>query len=930
MTEHAGVSRAAVIVREDRPGDKRLVAYVTPAPGLAPSDAELRAHIKKSLPEYMVPQHFVRLSELPLLPNGKINRRALPEPKVNEALDAESFVAPRTASENAVALLWQEVLGVGRIGVHDDFFSLGGHSLLASQVIAKLRRDQGVEITFRTMFEAPTVAKLAAVIDGPSAKTGPHGGVIARRSAAGPAPLAMGQHRMWLIEEMDPSQRIAHNLCASWRLDGPLDREVFQRAVDEIARRHEPLRTGFRMEAGETVQVVHEDRAIRVRELDLSSRTESDRAAAIAADRDTQATTPFDLGADPLLRVTLYKVSPTTHVLSTVQHTMIWDGWSFDIFLRELSALYRAFSRGEPSPLLPLPIAFADFAAWQKQWLTSPEFEAKATFWRERLSGTLLPLELPTDRVRRGTRSHSGGSEGLRITQARVDALSALAREHGSTLFMVIFATFNVLLHRHTGQRDLLIGTPTRARDRSEVEELIGPFVNAVALRTSVDPSMTFLDLLDQVRERTLDAFSHQDVPLDAIGVRPPMMRALFSLQDARARPLDLGDVHVTQEHALAPVAANELMLWAMHGTSDLLLMINFAADLFDAATARRLLHRLDTLLEDVAREPGRRIGELAFLPASEREAIARAGAGAASSSPVGAAFERALGRPITGARVRVVDARGELAPIGVAGELVVEEGARTEPTGLRARLSADGTFETLGRVDGLVEVGGSVIDLAAASGALGSHPAVLEAWVTVRGDSAGDPCLVAYVVPRPGLAATGSDLRGWVRDKLGGDAVPRMFVELDALPRDMAGAVDDARLASPYATTEVHEHVAPRTAAEKYVAMIWREALGVARIGVYENFFDLGGHSLLCFRTIARIEREIGQRVSPKVVLLNTLEQVAAQITMPPGARAPEGVKPAAAEPHRRAAPPSPRDVAPDTTRAERAIRWLRGFGKS
>ncbi len=601
LSHHSSVAQAAALAREDRPGDVRLVGYAAMHAGLDATDAELRAHLKKSLPDYMVPQVFVRLDAMPLLPNGKIDRKKLPAPQAGDRTAEDTFVAPRTPLERMLATLWEEVLAVGRVGVHDDFFALGGHSLLASQVIARLRRDHGVEITFRKMFEAPTIDKLASSLEGAApASPGEREAPIPRRPPSGVAPLSISQRRMWLLEEMDPAQRLVHNLCASWRLEGKLDVGALQAAVDAIVLRHDTLRANFRVEGSEPVQVIHSERPISMRLVDLTDLPEAERLPALATARDAKGIELFDLAVDPLLRITLFKLAEETHLLSTVQHNIVWDGWSFDLFLAELSALYGAFSKGLPSPLPVLPIAYGDFAVWQREWMAGPAFEKQAAFWRTQLANAKRPLEVPTDRPRRGSRSHNGASEGIHIPLARAEALTAMARGHRATLFMVVFAAFNVLLYRLTGQRELLVGTPVRARTRPELEGLIGPFVNAVALRTSVDPSMTFVDLLEHVRDLTLDAFGNQEVPLDALGEHAPMLRALFSLQDARTRPVSLGDLRLTQDHALAPVAANEMMLWAMESRSDMLLMLNFATELFDGATARRFLRQMEVLLEQI------------------------------------------------------------------------------------------------------------------------------------------------------------------------------------------------------------------------------------------------------------------------------------------------------------------------------------------
>ena len=951
-----------------------------------------------------MPQVFVKLDAMPLLPNGKIDRKTLPTPQASDRSTDEAFVAPRSATEQLLAKLWQDVLAIGRISVHDDFFALGGHSLLASQVIARLLRDHEVEVTFRKMFEAPTIEKLAAAIDAQGVGSAPPPAAgIARRSSSGPAPCSISQRRMWLLEEMDPATRLVHNLCASWRIEGNLDVRTLRSTLDEITRRHESLRTNIRGDGSEPVQVVHADRPIPLRSVDLTHLPEAERMAAMTADRDAEAVAPFDLATDVLVRRTLYVLGDRVHMLSTVQHNIIWDGWSFDLFLKEVSALYEANVQGRPSPLDALPVAYGDYSTWQREWVKSPEFEKQAAFWRERLSGAKHPLEIPTDRPRRGSRSHAGSSEGIHIPLARVEGLTALAREQGATLFMVVFAAYSVLLHRQTGQRDLLVGTPVRARTRPELEGLIGPFVNAVALTATVAPTMTFLELLAHVRDVTLDAFSNQEVPLDMLGDRPPMLRALFSLQDARSRPTGFGDLRVTQDHALAPVAANEIMLWAMETRADMLLMLNFSTDIFDASTARRFLHEMETLLEQIVANPRQPIGTMALLPADERETIRQASGettastlasvaglrsgdvavlytSGAESSARPAAIERVagglqlvevgpgqdargtiassgavaviasaadwkalgataartafvvgaptkalvdgltetgadvfalhdagpaldrpagierlargetrrlLGRPLAGTRWRVVDDQGELAAVGVTGHLVVEASGVVHRTGDRVRLLADGSFEHMGRSDGRVELGGRWVDPAEIARAIQSHPAVREVVVDLCNDASGEPRLVAYFAAREAASFTETELRASARAAVGDHATPRLFVELDALPRDAVGEIVRTRLPSPYAVADVHEYVAPRTEAETYMVTVWKEALGVARIGVYDKFFDLGGHSLLCFRVIARIQSERGQRISPRLFLLDTLEQAAAQLAP----AAPEGV---------------------------------------
>jgi amino acid adenylation domain-containing protein len=1008
LTEHAAVKSAAAIVREDRPGDPRLTGYVALHAGAQVTVPDLRAHLKMTLPDYMVPQAIVTLDVMPLTPSGKIDRKRLPAPQEQDT-PREAFVAPRTETEKLLATLWQEVLGIGRVGVQEDFFALGGHSLLASQVLARLRRDHGVQLSFRKMFEAPTIEKLAVVLDaardaGAAAPVAEE--TIPRRPPSASAPVSAAQRRLWLLEEMDPAQRRPHVLAGAWRLTGKLDVPALLRSIEAMAERHEILRTAFKIEDGEMRQVVVPGRKVPVELIDLRTLPESEREAALAERAEKFGEVLFDLEKDELLRVKLFTLSDDVHVICTFRHNLIWDGWSYDVFLSELAATYGPFSRGEASPLAPMPLDYADFAVFQKKWLESPDSEKQATFWRAQLADEPLPLEMPTDRPRKGTRTHVGSNETAHLSRADADTLTALARQHGATLFMTLFAAFNVVLHRWTGQTDLLVGVPVRARTRPELENLIGPFVNNVVLRTKIDPQMTFLSLVEKVRDTTLDAFGHQDLPLESLGGRPPVTRALFSMQDARTRPPAFGDVTVTQWHGRRTAAAAEMMLWTMQMRHELMLVLNFSLDLFDADTAKRFVSQVKAVLEQVIVDPRQRVGDMPILPQDERaridaasassaaplsfdklvvasarphgvdalraalsgvvdaaeitaldadtasdasalaEALGTSGSSAMAADPstwrlllasgwtdatriavvVGRTSaklasdlasrareayslfadasgavslvhklapgetRRVLGKPAPGVRVAVeregrTSASTEPLPIGVAGELVIERNGARVRSGERVRFLAGGELEHLGRLDGRVDVQGRLVDLRAIEAVLARHPAVNESCAAVFDDRAGEPRIAGFVTVKAGASYTETELRDHVRSAVDHDHVPQIFVELDEIPRDRAGAVDLGRIRSPYAPSGADEHVAPRTDAEKLLAEVWASALGITRVSVYENFFDLGGHSLLCFQVIAAIHEKTGTRLSPRTILLDTLEQIATKL---PGGKTP------------------------------------------
>jgi amino acid adenylation domain-containing protein len=647
LTHHAGVRSAAVIVREDRPGDKRLVGYVVPADGVeAPNDGALRSHLKQTLPDYMVPSAFVRLTTLPLTPSGKIDRKALPAPQAGES-DAAEFVAPRTEAERLVAGLWAEALGVPRISVDDDFFALGGHSLLASQILARLRRDHGVELSFRKIFEAPTVARFAALIESAgTAEPSAAAQAIPRRESRGPAPLSAVQERLWLLEEMDPVQRALHNLSAAWRLRGPVEPALVERALQQFIARHEIMRTSFRVVDGVPAQIAEAEVPFALGHVDWTDKTPAEQVEAIDALCLEEEDTPFDISVAPLLRCSLIKLSADEYVLFTLRHNLVWDGWSFDIFIGEVCEFYRALATNT-APVLPaLPITYADFSEWQRGWLAGPELAKQVAWWRERLGGELPVLDMPTDRPRPATPQYGGWRASIAFSLEERERLTTFAREHGSTLFTVLFAGYNLLLHRYSGQTDLLVGTPVRARTRVETEPVVGPFVNTVVLRTQLEPAMTFSDLLGRVRDVTLDAFGHQEMPLEALGGRPPVVRALFSLQDARSRPLSAGPVAVAQQHLPQHTATNDMTLWTMDTPDSLIAVLNYSTDVFDGPTIERFLAQFRALLLDAITDPSRGLEEIDIVPPREREALA------ASLAPEGAA------QPLVAERFAAVAAR--------------------------------------------------------------------------------------------------------------------------------------------------------------------------------------------------------------------------------------------------------------------------------
>lgn len=614
LRQHPSVAEAAVILREDSPGDARIIGYFTPQ-GTEPDAASLRQHLKRTLPDYMIPFGFMPLDIMPLTPSGKINRKALPKPSALVQAEHTEFVAPRTDTERMLAERWAEALRVGRVSVEDDFFALGGHSLLAAQIMGKLRRDQQIELSFRTFFEAPTIAQLAARIDRGRERPSPMPSrkPLLPRDPALPIPLSVTQERLYLLEEMHPAQRIVHNLPAAWRFEGDVNLELLQRSLDTISARHETLRTTLGVVANQPVQRIQPQVSLPITEEDLTSIPSEGRHARMMERIRELSAIPFDLEEGPLFLSVLFRFGAEISVYFTLRHNFIWDGWSFDVFVNELSQAYSAFARGVQPTLPELPISYADYTFWHRDWLKSPQLQDQIQWWQGQLANAPADLDLPLDHPRPVQATYAGGNLTADISREQADTLTRLGRDAGTTLFNVLFAAYATLLLRYSGQREILVGTPVRARVMPEVEPLIGPFINAVVLRTLVDPEASFLEHLKRVRDVTLDAFSHEEMPLELLGIRPPIVRAFFSFQDARSRAVTLGDAQIQQVEVEPPAAANDLMVWIMERPHGLKVVANFSTEIFEPETIAQLLRSYSALLSDIISDPKQRLTDLAI-----------------------------------------------------------------------------------------------------------------------------------------------------------------------------------------------------------------------------------------------------------------------------------------------------------------------------
>ncbi|MCP3468521.1 condensation domain-containing protein [Bradyrhizobium sp. CCGUVB23] len=529
LCEHALVREAVVVAREDRSGDKHLVGYVVCAPEAASNGPDggalagaLRAHVSAHLPDYMVPSGFVRVAALPLTPNGKLDRQALPAPE-DEAYARRSYEPPQGEIETALATLWAELLGLERVGRHDHFFELGGHSLLAVRLLSRLSQALGVELPLRTLFAKPVLADLAVSIVEELSRSGPqHLPAMVGGSREAPLVLSFAQQRLWFLAQLDETSTTYH-MPLAWRLRGVLDRSAWQRSLDRVLARHEALRSIFVASEGKpSVEVLPPDAGLPVIEHDLQGMPDADEALLDLCQEE--ARTPFALARGPLIRGRLIRLSDEEHVFLLTQHHIVSDGWSLGVLARELSQLYRAFEAGQDDPLPPLAIQYPDYAAWQRQWLSGERLSNQAQYWRNTLSGAPARLALPTDRPRPAQQSFAGASVPVVIDADLTRGLRRLSRQHGTTLFTTVLAAWAAVLSRLSGQDDIVIGVPTANRGRREIEELIGFFVNTLALRLDLSGEPSVAELLERTRRTALAAQEHQDLPFEQVVeiVQPP------------------------------------------------------------------------------------------------------------------------------------------------------------------------------------------------------------------------------------------------------------------------------------------------------------------------------------------------------------------------------------------------------------------------
>ncbi|BDU21546.1 non-ribosomal peptide synthetase [Dyella sp. GSA-30] len=630
LVDHPWIRDAAVLVRQDG-GNKRLVAYVV-------ADAEstdelavvLRTHLATLLPEYMIPAAFMALPAFPLTPNGKLDRKALPAPD-DSAFGLRGYEPPEGDTETLLATLWQELLGVGRVGRHDHFFELGGHSLVAVRLLSRIEQSLGAPWSLSTLFAHPSLHAMAAALQRDMSQQASRPAMsiapIVPIARTLDLPLSFAQQRLWFLSQLEDVSATYH-IPFGVRLHGTLDASALRHSLDRLFDRHEALRSVFVTVGGEPrARLLAPGDGVPWTQHDLRQSPDPDKTLARLMEEEARA--PFDLTLGPLLRACLVRLGDDDHVLLLTQHHIVSDGWSLGVQMRELGALYAAFARAQADPLPPLTIQYPDYAAWQRDWLSGERLRDHANYWRRALSESPVLLTVPTDRPRPPRQSFDGAELPIRLDAALTEQLKRLSRQHDCTLFMTVLAAWSIVLSRLSGQQDLVIGTPVAHRSRQEIEPLIGFFVNTLAMRIDLSGEPTTTDLLGRVKQRVLDAQSHQDLPFEQVVeiAKPPrrlehapLFQVLFAWHSHDDLSAALPGLHA--QVLPLPVHTVNVDLELSLGERDGRIEggLSYATALFDLGTAERYTDYLVRVLRAMAENANDVVERIDMLGSAERE----------------------------------------------------------------------------------------------------------------------------------------------------------------------------------------------------------------------------------------------------------------------------------------------------------------------
>ncbi|MGB7440886.1 MAG: amino acid adenylation domain-containing protein [Coleofasciculaceae cyanobacterium] len=634
LLEHPAIAQSLAFAMPHPQLGEEVAAAVVLREGESVSESVIQTFVAEFLADFKVPRRIVFLDKIPKGPTGKLQRIGLAE-KLGVSLtesNQANYVAPQNELELQLTKIWEEVLGIQPIGVKDNFFELGGHSLSVTQVVSRLREALQVELPLRSLFELPTVTELAERIKMLHANLNNASSSLPLQPVPrdNHLPLSSAQQRLWFLDQLEPFSS-AYNIPYAYRFQGQLNVTALKQSLREIVQRHETLRTTFATINGQPIQVIATDGNLTLPIVDLLDIPETEREAEAWRRATEEAQRPFDLAQGPLLRLELLRLATEKYLLVVNMHHIISDGWSRGVFKQELAALYQAFCHGKPSPLPELPLQYADFAQWQQQWLQSEEFKSQLNYWKQKLAGIPSLLELPTDRPRPPVQTYSGSRHPLEISPKLTEAIKTLSQQEGVTLFMTLLAAFKVLLFRYSGQENMVVSSPIAGRNQSEIEKLIGFFVNTLALRTDFSDNPSFRSLLTQVREVALEAYDHQDLPFDKLveELQPerdpsysPIAQVMFVLQNTTIPTQQLPGLTLSSMEVENSTSKFDLTLELQETVGGLQGWFEYNTDLFEATTIERMAGHFQTLLESIVANPEESIAQLPLLTEVERNQL--------------------------------------------------------------------------------------------------------------------------------------------------------------------------------------------------------------------------------------------------------------------------------------------------------------------
>jgi len=624
--------RQAVLVRRGDGERARLVVYIVASTEGSPDESTLRSHMRDTLPSHLRPAAYVFVERLPLTPVGKIDRAALPAPS-DRAETTDRIDLPRTETEQAVASVWKEILGCGDVGVNDDFFDIGGHSLLAARVVSRVAARTKAPVSLGLFFERPTIAGLASAIDDQVSDAGERDRAISlpRRRASAP-PLSSAQQRLWFLDRMFPDSA-AYHIRDAWRVAGRMDVSALRRSVEVVVSRHETLRTRFRTDDGSPVQVISAEGNVGLELVDLSASTPEEQSAELVPILDGTASASFDLSAGPLMRLRLLRFDDTDHVLVIDTHHIVFDGWSAGLLAREVSTTYEALVSGMAPHRAALERQYGDYAEWQSSRLAGDALEPHLEYWKQQLGG-LSTMDLPLDHPRPAVLTDAGRALDRPIPASLVDELEVVGRARGATLFMTVLGALQILLHRASGQSDIAVGSPVSGRTHSELDDVIGLFVNSVVLRADFSDDPTVSEILLRARDTVRDALKHDEVPFEKVVelVRPgrepaqnPLFQVMFAVYETTKDELDLAGATVRRLDVRSRTAKFDLSIALHVSPNGASVLWEYSTDLFEEASVERIADQFERVLEGVVSSPEERVSGLRLIDAAdESAAVAR------------------------------------------------------------------------------------------------------------------------------------------------------------------------------------------------------------------------------------------------------------------------------------------------------------------